>query len=402
MNILIINSFYYPNMPGGAEHSVKNLCEELVRLGHTVSVLCTDNTDTLELINGVNIYRIKNTNIKNSVEYYNGHCNILQKIIYRGLDLHGYLNKLKLDKVIENINPDVVHINNIPGIGLSVFEILHNKRIPVIFTARDYYPVCVNSTLMNSEGEICRDKKRICNMYESINKKYISKSSCITAPSQFSLDIIKKSINKKDVVYECINNSIDIDEIYINQVYESKKIKIVDKKHLDLVFLGRLEEHKGVKVLIEYMKKMNNLNIKLHIAGDGELSDYVKNLREKNIFYHGKLGKSDLDNLLKNTDIMVAPSLWYEPFGRIVIDAYKYSMPVISTGMGGLKELIKDGKTGYIVDFKNIKEFEEIIKLYENKNVLLDQMKNCKNEANRYSNNKIVKQYEELYKKVLY
>lgn len=401
MNILIINSFYYPNMPGGAEHSVKNLCETLVSLGHKVTALCIDKNEKIEVINGVTVYKMSNVNIKNSVNYYNSDSNLIEKVIYRGLDLHGSLNKYKIRKIIDKINPDIVHINNIPGIGLSIFDILKKKNIPVIFTARDYYSVCINSTLMNSKGKICREKKKICKLYEQINKKYISKSTCITAPSEFSLNIIKNSINRKEIMYECINNSIDIDEKYITKIYEYKNKKLRDKRYIDLVFLGRLEEHKGIKLLIDYIIKINDSSIKLHIAGDGPLSTYIQGLNVDNIVYYGKLEKSDLDKLLKNSDIMVAPSLWYEPFGRIVIDAYKYSMPVISTGMGGLKELIKDGETGYILNFNNIKEFEQVLKLYKNKNLLLKQMNNCKHESLNFCNNKIVKQYELIYKKLI-
>ena len=402
MKILIINTFYYPIMPGGAEHSVKNLAESLVNNGHIVSVLCTGDNDIVENINGVSVYRIKNVNIKSAQKYLENKSNPIQKLIYRGIDLHGYLNRLKIKNIIDTIQPDIAHINNIPGIGLNIFNILKKEKIPTIFTARDYYSLCLNSTLMNSKGKICTEKRKLCKLYENINKSNISKIECITAPSKFSLDLIKNYINQNEIRYECINNSIDIDIDYIEQVFNYKKEKLNSKRYIDLVFLGKLDEYKGIKLLIDYFIKINDDNIKLHIAGDGNLANYIQNLDIDNIIYYGKLDKFELDKLLKNMDILVAPSLWYEPFGRIVIDAYKYSMPVISTGNGGLKELIKDDKTGYIIDFKDVNELKKILDFYKNKENLLNQMVNCKLEVVKYSNDKIVEDYENLYKDILY
>lgn len=401
MNILLINSFYYPNMPGGAEHSVKNLCETFVARGHKISVLCTDIEDKYEKINGVEVYRIKNINIKSSVDYCNSNNNSLQKVIYRGLDLHGYLNKNKIINIIDKIKPDVVHINNIPGIGLNIFKLLKNKKIPTVFTVRDYYTMCSNSTLMKSNGEICKNKKYICKIYEFINKNNIVNADYITAPSEFSLNLIKKVLNSKNIKYRCINNSIDINENYLNEVFRYKEKKIQQKEGLDLVFLGKLDQHKGIKILIDYIVKLNDKSIRLHIAGDGPLSDYVKSYNKKEIIYYGKKNINELDELLKEMDVLIAPSMWYEPFGRIVIDAYKYCMPVISTGNGGLKELIKENETGYITNFKNIDDFKRIIKLYKDKSLLLMHMENCKKEALKYSNDLIIEKYENLYKEMI-
>lgn len=183
--------------------------------------------------------------------------------------------------------------------------------------------------------------------------------------------------------------------------YLIKKINLNSKKYLELVFLGQLEEYKGILLLIKYIQEINDIDIRLNIAGDGSLSKYIKMIEDERIIYHGKLNNIELDSLLKRMDIMIVPSLWYEPFGRVVIDSYKYSMPVITTGNGGLKELIKDGKTGYITSFEDIEEFNNILRLYKNKNLLLYQMESCKEESLKYSNDKIVKEYENLYKYIL-
>jgi glycosyltransferase involved in cell wall biosynthesis len=54
-------------------------------------------------------------------------------------------------------------------------------------------------------------------------------------------------------------------------------------------------------------------------------------------------------DLMKRAAFVVVPSIWHEPFGRIVIEAYACGTPVLATRMGGLSEIIKDGVTGWLV-----------------------------------------------------
>ena len=59
MRIMVINTYYYPEIVGGAEYSVKKLSEKLVQEGHTVRVLCTGKENSKEIIDGVEVVRIK-------------------------------------------------------------------------------------------------------------------------------------------------------------------------------------------------------------------------------------------------------------------------------------------------------------------------------------------------------
>ena len=68
-----------------------------------------------------------------------------------------------------------------------------------------------------------------------------------------------------------------------------------------------------------------------------------------NVILHGFLKEEKLNELLEQMDILVCPSIWGEPFGRVIIDAYKSCVPVVATNCGGLPELIENGVTGMLV-----------------------------------------------------
>lgn len=399
MKILIINSFYYPMMPGGAEHSVKNLAESLTKKGHDVNVLCIGKQGKVEVINEVNVYRINNCNIYNAIDYHDGQINKLGKLAYRALDFHGFLNKSLLEQKLKEINPDIVHVNNIPGFGLSLFSVLNKNHFKTIFTGRDYYLLCPKLTLMTKENKSCLHKKRPCRLYEQNSKYFLNLVDCVTAPSEFTLGHFQQLLKDSSVKFKCIHNSIDVDEQYLEQIFNQKYHQ--EKQTLDLVYLGKLAEHKGIKLMLEQFNLLNDKTVKLHIAGDGPLMEEVRAQVNENIIYHGKLDKRGLDNLLSNMDVLLAPSLWNEPFGRIVIDAYKYCMPIITTGNGGLKELVISEKTGFIIDFYQYNQFKDSIEFYKNKDNLKLQMEHCKNEVVKYSNDNIINQYEALYTEIL-
>ena len=174
---------------------------------------------------------------------------------------------------------------------------------------------------------------------------------------------------------------IDLDKI--DNLFNNKKNINNDKNELDVVFLGRLDSYKGIDLLIENILSLNDEFVNLHIAGEGPLQQDILELSNKNsnIHYYGKLNKQELELLLSKSDILAAPSKWNEPFGRIVLDAYKHCMPVISTGKGGLGELIINNETGYILDFEDKDKFKKVLFKYKDKELLDYQMLNCKNEV---------------------
>ncbi|NGY75613.1 glycosyltransferase family 4 protein [Bacillus megaterium] len=62
------------------------------------------------------------------------------------------------------------------------------------------------------------------------------------------------------------------------------------------------------------------------------------------------LKEEELSRLLLQSDCLIAPSKWEEPFGRVVLDAYKHLIPVIVSNKGGLPEIVKHMETGLVIE----------------------------------------------------
>lgn len=390
MRICIVNSFYYPDIIGGAELSVLKLAEQLEKNGHEVHILCTGTKNKIEIINKVIVHRIKIKNICDPItKIKNQNINQLTKWIYSLIDTYNVFNYAYLKNILLEINPDVIHINNINGISMAIWSAAKSNKIPVVQTLRDY------SLLKDGDGVL--DKIR-----NPIYRNLSTKVNYVTAPSYYTLNKFKNRNYFKGLKNKVVYNAIDYSEENVKKELEYKIKRCKSNEKVRFVFLGRLEVGKGIKFLIEAFKEINNKNIELIIAGDGECKEYVINetINDERIKYKGFLNEEEVNVLLHNSDVLVIPSLWPEPFGRVVIEAYKYSMPVIGCISGGIPEIINE-KTGACIqpgDHEGLKTEIEYFSCREN---IYKKIAACSNEVRKYDIKVQTKEFTLIYESLV-
>ncbi|RMD51456.1 glycosyltransferase [Candidatus Parcubacteria bacterium] len=118
---------------------------------------------------------------------------------------------------------------------------------------------------------------------------------------------------------------------------------------LRLLFVGQLEEHKGIKLLLNAFEKID-FEAQLIIAGEGTEIDYVKEkaAANKNITYLGYVSVEQLINCLEIADALVVPSLCYENSPTVIYEALQAGLPVLAANIGGVGELVQNGKNGFL------------------------------------------------------
>ena len=156
---------------------------------------------------------------------------------------------------------------------------------------------------------------------------------------------------------------------YITDIAPRSNIKVVpNATHLpelcvkqnsdDLVhltFLGLIGERKGLFDLLRVVRRLidNDLKIKLSVGGNGEsdrLQATIKSLElNDSVNFLGWISEKQRDKLLRETDIFVLPS-YGEGMPMSILEAMSYSVPVVSTKVGGIPELVRDGETGFLVE----------------------------------------------------
>ena len=146
----------------------------------------------------------------------------------------------------------------------------------------------------------------------------------------------------------------NLDTTDIDKKYNLKNKKVV-------MFAGKLTVYKGVRYLIKAARK---IDAEVVILGEGperaNLEQRTKEYGLKNVHFIGHLGTSnELNKFYKRADVFVAPSVWDEPLGLVILEAMACKTPVVVTRKGGIPLAVKDGINGFFVRPKNSNEIAE-------------------------------------------
>ena len=398
MKVLLVNTFYYPEVKGGAEYSVKKLAETLHDEGNEVAVLAAGNADSEKMVNGVRIIRRRFRSLYHS--YGQVRKNVIKKVIHRLLDFWNPLNKIIMEQVIKDIKPDIIHTNNLYEITPIIWWIARKNDISVVHTIRDYYLMCIKTNLLKKDNSLCVKPNIGCVVYQAINRRLTKYVDVLTAPSEM---MIKEVENRRFFLKSQRTVVFNATEFNRDQVV-ANCTKKKEQDAITFVYLGGLHAHKGISTLLEAFRNVENPRARLIFAGKGEEEQKVKEAcsSDNRITFAGFLNESEVNLLLKKCDVLVCPSLWNEPFGRVILDAYENGLPIIASRIGALPEIVRDKETGILVEPGSSVELQKAMDYYlEKKNFLEYCRNNLPNQLEKFSLERQIRLFENIYKQVL-
>jgi glycosyltransferase involved in cell wall biosynthesis len=131
-----------------------------------------------------------------------------------------------------------------------------------------------------------------------------------------------------------------------------------ENKKAYILFLGRLSPEKGLFTLLKALQKTNGVALK--IAGSGsieeDLKNYVRGKKDLNVEFVGFVSGEKKQSLIRHAFCAVVPSEWYENFPISILESLALGTPVIASKIGGLPEMVKHGKTGFLFNPGNTDE----------------------------------------------
>ena len=355
------------------------------------------------------------------IQYYRHNNEIkdygfFQKIRFFVETIYSQRTCRELDKLIEKQKPDIAHIHNVfPLISPSVYYCLKRHNIPVVQTVHNYRFLCPNS-LFYTRNAICEKCKAGNTMHCFLNKCYknnflLSGLYALTfwihgkvKTFQNKIDIfIALSYFSKDKLTEgCFpKEKIEIEGNFLSQ---NKTEPDYDKEDY-AIFMGRLSNEKGLITLLNAFRKMNK--IKLKIAGKGGLEKELKMYTIKNniscVEFLGFISGSERLELLQKARFSLIPSQCYDNFPTSALESFSVGTPVIASRIGGLPELIEEGKNGFLFESGDPDDLaEKISYLYENPDKTLEMGKyahKCIDE--KYGHQKHYERLMEIYEKAI-
>ena len=175
-----------------------------------------------------------------------------------------------------------------------------------------------------------------------------------------------------------------------------------------LLFFGFVREYKGLRYLIEAMPEISSriADVKLMIVGDFGSEEnketYINLIKEKNVEKYidicdGYIPDRDIEKFFAACDLVVLPYVDATQSGIVQI-AYGFEKPVVVTNVGGLPDVVEDGKTGYVVEACNSGELAGAVIKYFQEDREEKFVKNVEAEAYRFSWERMTEIIERLYR----
>lgn len=353
MNILQVNKFHYPR--GGADMYYLELGKALENKGHKVAYFSMSHPKNLP--SKYSKYFVSR------ISFNEGGLN--DKLQAPGRMIYSLEAKRKFKKLVEDFKPDIIHIHNIyHQISPSILDVAAFYKIPVVMHLHDYKLICPNYQLF-AHGEICEDCKpdkyfncvknrcfknsysksalAALEMYihHSVLKIYKKNISAFIAPSNFMKNkVVEYGWDKEKIItiYNPFSANLETNSQEIFNI----------KKEDYLLYFGRLSPEKGLDTLLK-AAAINRNTVKL--VGTGPEKDNLESLADElkvKVDFLGFKSGEELKDIIMKAKAVVIPSIWYENMPLSLLEALNLGCPVIASNIGGMPEIIKEGKNGWL------------------------------------------------------
>ena len=345
--------------------------------------------------------RIVGNHIESYTQDMNFHGGGLSKLTYPFKILYSKEARKALRPVLEDFRPDVVHLNNInfqltPSVIDEVKDF--DKNIKIVYTAHDAQWACPNHLMrIPSTGERCLrcidGAYGNCTKHKCIhdskvrsllgqieaqiykNRHTYRKVDTIISPSKFLADVLSHNKDLEGRIVT-LHNFVEIPEVTTSANADNyNQLTTSDAEKRDYVlYFGRYDVEKGIRIILSAARNLPEVDFVF--AGKGDFEKEIEEL--PNVQNVGFQDKAGITKLIRNARFSVFPSIWYENCPFSVIESIVNGTPVVGANLGGVPELIDDGKTGLLFEAENVSELtDKIFKLWNDDEFVKKMHDNC-------------------------
>ncbi len=303
------------------------------------------------------------------------------------------------EQVLDEFQPDLVHFHHLGELSTTLPAVVRARGVPAVLTLHDFWPMCYRSYLMTpwnalclgpdggqrcgpcwahdhvsagpllSGGRLARMKawgvrgtlRRIGGVLhkqasgvsqdhllerDAHFRQVLQQFDALWAPSRFLRDRIARWADMPDGI-DYIPNGINPDNL---ADYDPL---LPNEPRLQIGFVGTVSRHKGVEVLVEAMNLLAGEPVDCRIYGaplydDGlaYMNGLEQSLTNPSVCFEGRVPNAEIGDVLSGLDVLVVPSVWWENCPMTILEAQYARRPVIATNIGGMAELVHDGKNG--------------------------------------------------------
>lgn len=354
MKIGLMHNLYGEFSRGGAETVVRMMAEELLSSGNDIFLITTKPRGAKPAVqtipNGLKTYYL------DSAFYNLSLIPALLRLFWHIGNILSFKKYREIKKILKAEGPELIITHNLMGLGFLTPNAIRSLKIKHEHWLHDIQ-------LLHPSGlMIWRQEKNIdslgAKIYQAINRAFFSTPSRIVSPSAWLLKMHSDRGFFK-------SSEKEVKPLKWPTGMAKEKIKNQPAKNF--LFIGQVEEQKGIFVLIEAFKKISRPDLTLTIAirggGNSLETAKLKAAGDNRIKFLGPLSYEETEKIKTTSDYLIVPSLCYENSPTVIYGAHASGLPVIASDIGGIPEILNSQdklfKPGDSDDLR--KKIEEVI-----------------------------------------
>ncbi len=328
MKVLLVHNYY--QQPGGEDQVFATEAALLEAHGHCVVRYTVHNNQVAEM----NLLPLVQATVWN-------------KAVYR-----------ELRALIGRERPQVAHFHNtFPLISPAAYYAAKAEGVPVVQTLHNYRLLCPNGIFFR-DGHVCEDclgkavpwpgVVHACYRGSRAGTGVVAAMLTLQQVLKIPTEVVNLYIALTEFAREkFIQGSLPAEKIVVKPNFVHPDPGLGEGLGGYGLFVGRLSPEKGIETLLAAWERLGN-KVPLKIVGDGPLALQVAEAAQQmpGVEWLGHLPKTQVLALMKDALVLLFPSLWYEGFPMVLVEAYAVGLPVVASELGSMSSLIAPGRTG--------------------------------------------------------
>ncbi|WP_248311553.1 glycosyltransferase family 4 protein [Bosea sp. ASV33] len=326
---MFVNTLYPPNIIGGAEVSVALLAKALANRGIDIGVVTFHDSaeEATEIVEGVKVHRVPLDNV-----YWpfglTHRPSPLKRLRWHANDIWNGSAAARFGRILDRERPEVVHTHNLIGFSSALWSEPKKRGMPLVHTLRDYTAICKRSTLF-TRGRTCEQRCGACAAMTAGFRLGAPEVDAVISNSRYMLETHTRRGYFSNARQAVIRNIVNMGEAGQGAQDE------------DVVFgyIGRVEDEKGIEVVLEATRRLPSTGWRLRIAGRG-IETYVEALKGRYVDPRIEwLGFTRPAEFYASIDVCLVSSVWPEPLPRTLIESIGAGRATICSTAGGIPEI---------------------------------------------------------------
>ncbi len=289
---------------------------------------------------------------------HNDQVKHLSRITLAGRTIWNRESHAQLHDLVQREQAEVVHFHNtFPLLSPAVYSAARSAGAAVVQTLHNYRLICPTA-ICYRDGKVCEDcVGRTVPWPAIVHRCYRGdRGASVVTSAMLAVHHLRGTYRNDVDAYialtafsrdKFIEAGLPAEKFIVKPNFVGPDPGKGDGGGGFCLFVGRLTESKGVRVLLDAWKQLT-ANIPLKIAGDGELAQEVRAAAaaDPRIHYAGRLPSDRVSDLMGDAAALIFPSVWYEGLPKTILESFARGTPVIASKLGSMSDLVTPGRTG--------------------------------------------------------